>query len=533
MVYDFSQITPSTNLTWAPCWDIFTCARLVVPLDYSNVSLGNTPIAFMKYPAENETASTPNILLNQGGPGGSGVSFLMQAPATLQSLLGPQYNLIGFDPRGVNNSGPFVDCFPGRPDARAAWQNIFLPDVSDASSTSLSTQYYSSGIFGEWCNTHLVQNTSAFTSQYITTPLVARDMLAFAQAAKPPAGSPSSSSPTPDDGTAVLNDGDVWYYGISYGTVLGATFASLFPDHVGRVILDGVVDAEDYYTNGWRSNLFDADQAIVGGGGFIADCYRAGPGNCSFWGPSERNMTDRLRDVVQGLRQHPVPIPDPPSLGTYSMLKTLLLQATYAPLIQFPALAEVLTLLESGNRNATALLAAVSFLATDDAAVLIRCVDAAGRDNNNNNNQLDTYRQFEDYVATLESQSRWVGDTWATNAIAVACRGLEPDVPPSILFPGPLPPSSNNTKNPVLFASNTIDPVAPIRGAHKMSRGFANSAVLVQEGVGHTVLVNSGSDCYWEHVGHYLATGSVPPANTTCAAQFVPFRDVGLYTGPV
>jgi pimeloyl-ACP methyl ester carboxylesterase len=111
----------------------------------------------------------------------------------------------------------------------------------------LETQFYAADLFGEWCSETIGQKNG--TEIYISTPLVAQDMLTYAKAEQKATGKPEA-------------DAKVWYYGASYGTALGATFASLFPNNVGRLILDGVIDAEDYYRNGWRENLFQADETL-------------------------------------------------------------------------------------------------------------------------------------------------------------------------------------------------------------------------------------------------------------------------------
>jgi pimeloyl-ACP methyl ester carboxylesterase len=242
---DSVQLTPRKSLQWTPCFDDFTCTRLEVPLQYDNPAMGNTAIAVMRLSAQNNSATAENILVNQGihihftcsavkltlsgGPGGSGVQLLMVAGSALSQLVGTQYNLIGFDPRGVNNSGPTVDCFPQDPDARATFKDLYYSDVTDSSSNSLENQYYASEIFGKWCIESFKQNASG---QYVSTPAVAQDMLSYIKAEQNVAGKPEE-------------DAKLWNYGFSYGTVLGSTFAALFPKHVGRIVVDGVLDAED------------------------------------------------------------------------------------------------------------------------------------------------------------------------------------------------------------------------------------------------------------------------------------------------
>lgn len=221
----------------------------------------------------------------KGGPGGSGVGLVLSNTLALTQLVGTQYNLIGFDPRGVNNSGPVVDCFPNNPGTRAAFESNFFSDVSNASSTSIEIQYYAADFFGTWC-TEAIRHQNG-TGQYVSTPAVAQDML---------------SCITAEQKAAEAN-AKLWYYGVSYETVLGATFASLFPDHVGRLVLDGVFDAEDYYNLGWKTNLFQTDEALST---FSTFCYQSGPQNCSFWGPSAQNITDRLDNILAELKYNPI-----------------------------------------------------------------------------------------------------------------------------------------------------------------------------------------------------------------------------------
>lgn len=357
------------------------------------------------------------LLTLEGGPGASGVGLILDNAPMFSQLLGIQYNLVGFDPRGVNNSGPVVDCFPGNSDARDAFENVFFSDVTDASSISLETQFYASEFFGAWCNEAIVHSKPS--AQYISTPAVAEDMLTFAREVQKNAGKPEA-------------DAKVWYYGFSYGTVLGATFASLFPANVGRLILDGVVDAEDYYTNGWKTNLFQADEAL---NSFSTYCHESGPKNCSFWGPSPKNITDRLDNILAELKDNPIPVSglssdSAPALATYSDLKTLLLQSTYITLLEFPPLADALLELENGN--STALLSASAFLVTTDSDTMIRCIDSYTRNN------LTTLQDYQSYVELLEGQSKYLGDTWPTNSNGILCRALKPNLPESMTFQGTL-----------------------------------------------------------------------------------------------
>ncbi|KAJ0415121.1 TAP-like protein-domain-containing protein [Aspergillus carlsbadensis] len=511
---DWSSVPAFSSLQWLPCFKNYTCARLEVPLDYDNRSLGTTAIAFIKLSATNVTADTRSLLVNPGGPGGSGIEAVLSQGADLTQIVQGQHNVVGFDPRGVGRSGPVVDCWPNYPEGRAQFEQMYYPDISNASSTSTGTQFAAAEIFGKAC-TPTVGGSNG-TTAYVSTPAVARDMLSYLQAEQAATG---------------RDDTKLWYYGLSYGTVLGATFAHLFPDRVGRMILDGVVDAEDYYNLGWKSNLYDADQAIFS---FIQSCFDAGHANCSFWGPSVEDISTRLDELLHDLKYQPIPIAPSdlcplPMLATYSDLKQVILQATYSPLVGFPNLAAILSELEQGN--ATTYSAAVTSGATpanpcnyaingatstQDIATLIKCVDGAG------GSKFSDLSEFKDYISTLNEQSTFFGDVWPNNANGVACRAFNVSRPKSGILSRSIL-ATRHTANPILFVTTEVDPVAPKRGAHKMSLVFPGSVVLTQNSVGHTAFA-SASTCLAQRIQAYLLHGALPPANTTCQPDVQPFQ---------
>ncbi|KAL4778172.1 TAP-like protein-domain-containing protein [Aspergillus varians] len=511
---DWSALHSSPDLRWTPCFQNYSCARLQVPLDYGDPSRGNTAIAFIKLPAKDATNVTQSILVNPGGPGGSGIDAVLSQGASLADIVQGQHNVVGFDPRGVGRSGPVVDCWPDHPEGRAQFERLYYPEISNASSASLGKQYAASDIFGKAC-TPTVGGSNG-TAAFVGTPAVARDMLSYVMA---------------EQATTGNSDAKLWYYGLSYGTVLGATFVHLFPDRVGRMILDGVVDAEDYYSLGWRSNLYDADKAL---GSFVESCFDAGQGRCSLWRPSVQSIRVRLDNLLHDLKYHPIPISPSdlcplPMLATYSDLKQLMLQAMYTPLEGFPNLAAILSGLEQGDTSAYA--AAVTSGATpanpcnyqitgatstQDINTLVKCVDGARI------HDFQYLTQFEDYVGDLNTQSHFFGEVWPNNANAVTCRSFQ--VSPSET--GKLSGSileTRYTPSPILFVTTNVDPVAPKRGAHKMSSVFPGSVVLTQNSTGHTAFA-SASNCLVQGIRAYLLQGRLPSANTTCQPDAAPFQ---------
>ncbi|RLL95602.1 hypothetical protein CFD26_104116 [Aspergillus turcosus] len=150
---------------------------------------------------------------------------------------------------------------------------------------------------------------------------------------------------------------------------------------------------------------------------------------------------------------------------------------------------------------------------TIDVNRLIKCVDGyAGHKFEN----LTDYRKFRNYVDTLTSQSRS-----PNNATGILWRSFDANPPKSGRLPGSLL-ETRKTSFPILFVTAGTDPVAPKRGAYKMSSVFPGSIVLTQASVGHTV-VASVSMCYLKNVQMSL-NGQVPAANTTCQADVLPFE---------
>ncbi|KAJ8111164.1 hypothetical protein ONZ43_g5688 [Nemania bipapillata] len=405
MTYGFGNIEPSANLTWTPCFDDFTCSRLQVPLDYSNRTLGTTSIAFIKLAGKNATVGSPSIVIIPGGPGSSGVDLLLSSQAIVEQLFGEQYNIVSFDPRGVNNSGLVLDCFSGNTEARSTFTRLHSTGITNVSSTSLEEQFYSSSIYGEWCN-NAVETVSPY-SYYVTTPASVHDLVTFIEAEAELAG----QSPS---------DAKLWCYGISYGTAVGATFASMFPDRVGRMVLDGILNTEQYYANDWRDNVDQMDAAMEK---FSSLCNSAGPEACSFWGPTPANITARLDSIIHQLQNHPIPISgaenrDLPALVTYSDLKALFITTVYTPILFFPVMADILHQVELGNASALAGTFDNLGIVSSDAGLVIRCADSYRR------NKLTTIEEFKSYAEYTVSKSKYIGDIYPifleSNPLAVS-----------------------------------------------------------------------------------------------------------------
>ncbi|KAJ5226347.1 hypothetical protein N7468_007572, partial [Penicillium chermesinum] len=494
VAYGFDHIQPSASLKWTPCFDAFTCAKLEVPLDYSNRDLGKASIAFIKLAGKNATVDSPSIVLIPGGPGGSGVDLLLSFQTLAGPMIGEEYNFVSFDPRGVNNSDLVLDCFSGDSEARSAFNRVHNTGVTNVSSTSVEEQYYSSSIYGEWCNNAV--KTKSPHGYYVTTPAVAHDLLTFIEAEAELIGRPPS-------------DAKLWSYGVSFGTVTGVTFASMFPDRVERMVLDGVLNAEQYYQNVVTDNVDQLDLAIEK---FSSFCHSAGSKDCSFWGPTTANITARLNGIIDWFRDHPVPISgvqsrDLPTMVTYSDLKALFLNSLYTPLSGFPTMADTLRQIELGNVSTLAGAFEGLVSVTSDARFAIECTDSY------RTNRLSTIEEFQNYAEYTTSKSKYIGDLAPVFLNNILCRSFRPQLPDSMVFQALtdilLSRPEGGNKQAYIFPDtvrkqycrsyNSLDIVCFILMAHfeylltfrfrlararKASSRFPGSKLLLQEAIG-------------------------------------------------
>ncbi|KAH3917076.1 hypothetical protein HBI56_122610 [Parastagonospora nodorum] len=266
MIYGFSQMSSTLDLDWEPCFDNFTCTRIEVPLDYEDIAAGTTYVSFIKWASNSTTTNctAQDILLNPGGPGSSGINMLLLNLPALLHALGTENNLVGFDPRGVNNPGPVLSCFlDGELGTSRLYRDLDTPvDMHDAK--SYGEVFARATAFGEFCtNAHSAAND---TAKYVNTVAIANDMRHYIELLAKSKGQN-------------VQNAQLWYYALSYGSVLGTTFASLFPNRVGRIAVDGIVDGEDYYNGKWSANVADADYAFRY---FFRRCHEVGKDRCAF-----------------------------------------------------------------------------------------------------------------------------------------------------------------------------------------------------------------------------------------------------------
>lgn len=406
-----------------------------MPLDYTDASAGTTNLGIIKQPGE--TADAQEVLINPGGPGGSSVDFVMLGSASIRAKIGTKYALVGIDPRGTKYSGPNGDCFAdtSKVASNAFMSNVFTPpDI--AHEYQLKINHQSILEYGKWCSQAYSVNG---TARYAGTVATAQDMLHYIQLrAKDTGKSPESAK--------------LWYYGISYGTALGGTFAALYPDRVERMILDGVLSLENEFTANWEGSLADGDKAARF---WFQRCFEAGPELCAFSqnATSWQQLEQRYLSMLEHLKENPIGLGDPlsqtildatksgviinPHVLTWQNLITLVFTSAYilSPTL-FTSLDIIFTELQTRNYSLTQTTSVQAQLANigipQDERVsraLITCLDGNRRTN------LTDFNDFKDYVHRFYNASNYVGLNVASTTGPI-CSQMNITAPDSQVFDG-------------------------------------------------------------------------------------------------
>ncbi|KAG2019048.1 hypothetical protein GB937_005338 [Aspergillus fischeri] len=378
--FSWDQITPSQSLEYHDCFDGFQCARLQVPMDYhrENGQGRQMAIAIARLPAKVPT------LMNAGGPGGSGVGQALlfgrdmqmivdgetnpASPTKTANLLARYFDIIGFDPRGVNNTTPGFSCFPDSFSQRNWELQVEADGMLGSSNDSLMRNWQRALTLGGACSKALQyapEGTDEALGEHLNTPPVARDMLEIIERHGEWRERQGQTEQRMYDRMYGYDQQQsivtrtkwkrghekLLYWGRSYGTVLGSTFATMFPDRVERVLLDAVVDVDKYYTGEGPDVIADADAIFDR---FAFYCDTAGLDGCPFYrhgGPAAIKAAYLELEAV--LYNASVPVAPSatrgPEVVTWTDLKSVLRYSVYQPLFVFPLLAHYAKSLTEGD----------------------------------------------------------------------------------------------------------------------------------------------------------------------------------------
>ncbi|KAH7310031.1 hypothetical protein BKA65DRAFT_414371 [Rhexocercosporidium sp. MPI-PUGE-AT-0058] len=468
--WNFPEIPPSTSLTWYPCYSGHFCAMLDVPLDYLNPKLGRAFVPIIKKPAVSSNYKGI-VFLNPGGPSESGVQFLLDVSDEVKDAVGSDYDFAAWEPRGIGYSIPAVNnCQP--PDSNLTKSkrsldnlkiygpNMSLEDLIDADTLNQVMKQ------GEDCARYMGGPLDA--GPHMTTATVVRDLITIVDAyAASSDGKRASQDPK------LLN-----YWGFSYGTIIGQTFASMFPDRLGRVVIDGVVDP-DLYIAADINALYTIDQDKVFSTFFLY-CHQAGPTLCPFYtGKTPVDIYNRFESMLSDLnftyakQQHWENATA--MISVVEILKDALRPTSYDPMKWFPVLGTGLvtvdTYVKSSNLSSAAILDILSALSAPSSGsgggdpglppgdptplnsltrfLGVACPDTGNRLFNSS---------FEEYTKRLAVSQRqsWIGGTRVWQEV-LPCLGWS--IRSDDVFEGPF---GGRTGGRFLAVGNRLDPVTPL-----------------------------------------------------------------------
>jgi pimeloyl-ACP methyl ester carboxylesterase len=250
-VFDWHAVKPSSSLIYHDCFGEFKCARLEVPLDWQDTSntVNNTvSIAILKLPAivpDSDPSFGGSIITNPGGPGGSGVYYVLREGNLIRGLVDgrKKYEIVSFDPRGVGFSTPLADCYGNLVARRTALLETRALGAFDEN-PMLGRHYARIAGWGKLCGNIDIRAGKSSILKHLSTAAVARDMVEIVDRIEELRDKEFVKENLTNP--LKMDIPRIQYLGFSYGTVLGNYFASMFPGRVGRMILDAVVDSQDY-----------------------------------------------------------------------------------------------------------------------------------------------------------------------------------------------------------------------------------------------------------------------------------------------
>lgn len=475
---------------WEDCRGGFQCATVKVPLDHDDPAGDKISLALIRAKATDQGRRIGSLLINPGGPGGSGVDVVRGITPYLPAELPERFDIVGFDPRGIIRSTPLL-CFDSLEEAFAAWAPFPFPDSAHQEKVWRRSDRTIAGACKERHPAIL---------DHMSTADVARDMDLLRQA---------------------LGDDKLNYLGYSYGSFLGQVYANLFPDKVRSVVIDGVLDPI-----AWSTGRGDTAQtrpfsyrlrSDVGArrtlGQFFQLCDQAGQA-CAFSG----NSRQRYADLAADLRDQPVNVGA--AKFTYAELIVNTLGAMYNP-ASWPDFAQFLADLEGGapsDQLRRSLDAVGAYLAPERVTAAeypnyvegfpgVACSDSVNP---------DEYSAWADSAERAERLHGYFGPlwTWITSICQPWAKSAGKD--------RYLGPWRAETASPVLVVGNLYDPATPYHGAVTAADLLPNSRLLTYTGWGHTAFV-SGNACVDDVVATYFVSLQIPNPGKICPPEGSPF----------
>lgn len=459
------------RIQWSDCGGGFQCGGISVPLDYNNPSAGDMTIKAIRQPAQSSSQRVGSMVINPGGPGGSGINFAREEARAFGQSVQARFDIVGFDPRGVGQSTPAVRCLTGK-----QLDQYFATNSSPQDENEVHALDGVSRGFADGC-----KSMSPKLLPYVGTVYAARDM---------------------DILRAALGDRQLTYYGASYGTYLGAYYADEFPKNVRALVLDGAIDP----TLSWSDlNIEQGKGFETALRAFAADCLTRPA--CPIAAPNVDGALNKVSDLINSTDHKPLTSTTGDGRQVDSALTVLGIATGLYSKQTWPILRQALTQAVTSG-DGTILLALGDQLVErrpdgtysnqTESNMAINCVD----------------KPYPTSLATFE-------------ATAAEAKKVAPRFGPFVVW-GSLPcgywPIRNGQQPkpltapgaaPILVVGTTRDPATPYQWAKNLASQLKSGVLLSLDGDGHTAYLQ-GSPCITTAVDRYLVSQQPPASGTLC-----------------
>lgn len=450
-------------IVWSACGS-FQCGSLSVPLDYARPNGRQIEIAMMRLQARNPGQRIGSLLVNYGGPGGSGLAYLPAWQATLPGIIRDRFDLVTFDPRGVGESEP-IRC------------NDNIQEVLGLDPTPETPEQWAEVERVSKALADLCASRHRDLLPYVGTVNVVRDLEQMRKA---------------------LGDEKLTYLGYSYGTAIGAVYAEMFPDRVRALVLDGAIDI----------SLSGDDVALgqaLGFEGALQDyiAYCAARSCITGFGSDPRAG---IMELTRRAEAAPIPAPGTDRPAGPGELYNAIAGAMYTE-SYWPILTRAINSGLDGNGTQIVQLADMLWQRNRDGSYpnlfevlyAVNCVDYAF------NRDPLYYRRLAE---TFSRSAPYFGSALAEGELPCAYWAAEPT---------PMPRPRAAGAPPILVIGTTRDPATPYQWAVALAEQLESGVLLTNRDVGHTAYPSAG--CVNNAVNTYLVEGTPPPEGTICGSE--------------
>jgi pimeloyl-ACP methyl ester carboxylesterase len=468
-----SAAPPVPQLDWQPCDPGFECATARVPRDHDRPYGKKIELALIRAPAVDPDTRIGSLFVHPGGPGSPGTDFIRSAPPPAIGLLTRRFDLIGVDQRGEGDSKPALDCRVDQETQGLVAQPFFTPDTLDVGALVGRARSY-------------VRRCKALNGElmrHMSTADVARDL---------------------DLLRAAVGDERLNFMGTSYGSLVGATYTSLFPNRTRALALTSAVDADV-----WTNRPFEALREQSAGFEDVLDRFfsacAANQQACGFGGSDPETAFD---DLLERVEREPIPAPGSASGRELDGddLRVAALEATGSP-FAWPRFASGLSQAQQGHGSILRTMTDEFYAGTSqgfDVSLATLALDQ--RYPRRVEPFLDAGRQ----AARLFPHFAPLNNGYNELPFGLV-RARRADA-----YNGPFRHSSRSPA--ALVVGTTHDSNTPYVWAKRLTADLGNARLLTFRGDGHDALT-SLNPCLVGNLLAYLEAGVLPPEGASCQRE--------------